>query len=296
MLLALIILLIAVGVLLLLFLLQERELRDISRQLREIRGLDTNELVHTLSGRRSSLELTNEINSLLRETRANRIDHARKNHELEQMMTNISHDLRTPLTSAMGYINMIRTLDLPQAEKEREIGIVEKRLLRLEELLNSFFEFSRIISEEEKPELEELNLVTTLEEAVAHYYDDYCEKGREILLYRSVPKYKILSNRSMLMRIFDNLIGNALKHGEGSLIITLESSDTARIRFENRLTAPDLDVDRIFDEFYTIDISRTKGNTGLGLAIAKQFTHILGGRISAEHVGGLFSVTMELNQ
>lgn len=296
MLLAVIILLTAAVVLLFLLMLQRREIRDISSQLREVKGLDTNELIHTLSGDKSCLELIEEINSLLRETRGNRIDYARKNHELEQMMTNISHDLRTPLTSAMGYIHMIRTLDLPQAEKEREIEIVEKRLLRLEELLNSFFEFSRIISGEEKPELEEMNLVAALEEAVAHYYDDYSERGREILLCCDVPKYKILSNRSMLMRIFDNLIGNALKHGEGNLTVTLESLDSARIRFENRVTDPDLDVDHVFDEFYTTDISRTKGNTGLGLAIAKQFTHMLGGEISAEHVGGLFSVMIDLNR
>lgn len=295
MILALAVLSITAAILLFLFLIQKREIRDIACQMREIRRQDTNGLIHTLTGEKNCLELANEINSLLREVQDMRIDHARKNHELEQMMTNISHDLRTPLTSAMGYVNMLRTLDLPQEEKEREIQIVEKRLLRLEELLNSFFAFSRIISGEEKPEPEKLNLVAVLEESAAHYYDDYCEKGRGILLHHDVSKYKILSNRSMLMRIFDNLIGNALKHGEGDLAITLETSGgTVLIRFENRVDDPDLDASRVFDEFYTTDISRTKGNTGLGLAIAKQFTRILGGEISAEHTGDSFAVIVKL--
>ena len=100
------------------------------------------------------------------------------------------------------------------------------------------------------------------------------------------------------MRIFDNLISNALKHGTGNLTISvdlvkdIQSNETVQIRFANELHDPAMDINHIFDEFYTTDISRTKGNTGLGLAIVKQFTEILNGSISAQNADGLFTMTV----
>ena len=138
-----------------------------------------------------------------------------------------------------------------------------------------------------------MNLVSVLEESIIHYYEDYNGQGREIILNSGNPRIKILSNRNMLMRIFDNLIGNALKHGTGNLTITVIQSDTIQLRFENELIDSEIDTDRIFEEFYTTDISRTKGNTGLGLAIAKQFTEMLGGKISAAHEGIIFDLDLE---
>lgn len=289
---AVILLGIAVAVLLLLCILQRREIRHITRQLAEIKDEDTNVLIH--SGNGTADALINRINALLRETREMRIVYHQKNHALEQMMTNISHDLRTPLTSAMGYINMIQNADLSEEEKSRELAIVEKRLLRLEELINSFFEFSKIISGGKQPEKTELNLVSVLEESIVHYYDDYCGRNRQIIFQCETHRLMIRSNQNMLLRIFDNLISNALKHGEGDLTIAVYSAERITICFENKLLSPNIDTEHIFDEFYTTDISRTKGNTGLGLAIAKQFTEMLDGKVSAAVNGMVFSVTIVL--
>lgn len=289
---AVIVLSIAAAVLLLLCILQKREILHISKQLTELKGEDTNVLIH--SGNGTADVLINRINTLLNETREMRVLYNQKNHALEQMMTNISHDLRTPLTSAMGYIHMIQHTDLPEEEKSRELAIVEKRLLRLEELIGSFFEFSQIISSGKQPEKTELNLVSVLEESIVHYYDDYCDRGRQIIFQCDTHRQMISSNQTMLLRIFDNLISNALKHGEGDLTITVRHAEKVQISFENTIISPNLDVTHIFDEFYTTDISRTKGNTGLGLAIAKQFTEMLGGRISAQVDGTVFGVMITL--
>ncbi len=142
--------------------------------------------------------------------------------------------------------------------------------------IGSFFEFSQIISSGKQPEKTELNLVSVLEESIVHYYDDYCDRGRQIVFQCSTHRLLIASNQNMLLRIFDNLISNALKHGEGDLTVTVHNTEGVQILFENILLTPNLDVTHIFDEFYTTDISRTKGNMGLGLAIAKQFTEMLG--------------------
>ena len=297
MLLALLLMIVTAGILLFLLLLQRREIKSMSEQLREIKTQDTNQLLHTQSGNRACEELIYEINDILREARAVQIQYRQKSHALEQMLTNISHDLRTPLTSAMGYMGIIRSSQLSRDELEQEIEIIDKKLFRLEELINSFFEFSRILSSDRQPEMEELNLISILEEAMAHYYDDYCSQGRRIFFDHDNSRLAIRSNRSMLLRIFDNLIGNGLKHGMGDISITLIRTDSVGIRFENALSdsvLDPLDMDRIFDEFYTTDISRTKGSTGLGLAIVKQFTQMLGGEISGEYEGERFAVTVEL--
>lgn len=286
---------IVAAVLLFLFIMQKREINSISAQLDSLLKQDTNGLVHSQNGGKDCAELIDKINTLLKGMRQSKMHYRQKSHELEQMMTNISHDLRTPLTSAMGYIDIIRHSDLPQEEKEREIMIVEQRLIRLEELLNSFFEFSKIISGDKQPEREQLNLVEVLQESIVHYFDDYCAQNREIRLEGNKSKLKIMSNRTVLMRIFDNLIGNAYKHGAGNLSVIVSDSDGVKIRFENEYVDSDLEIDRVFDEFYTTDISRTKGNTGLGLAIAKQFTEMLGGKIAAEYDGERFSVTVEFS-
>ena len=295
MLLALLLMIVAAGILLFFLLLQRREIKSMSEQLREIKTQDTNQLVHAQSGNRACEELIHEINAILRKARVAQIQYRQKSHALEQMLTNISHDLRTPLTSAMGYMGIIHNSQLSREELEREIEIINKKLFRLEELVNSFFEFSRIFSSNRPPEVEDLNLVSVLEEAMGHYYDDYCSQGRRIFFDHDSSRLAIRSNQSMLLRIFDNLIGNGLKHGIGDVSITLIRTDSIGIRFENALsdsTLDPLDMDRIFDEFYTTDISRTKGSTGLGLAIVKQFTQMLGGQIFGEYDGRLFSVTV----
>ncbi len=279
-------------IVLFILILQRHEIKNISNQIDEILSRESNELVHSVNGGISD-NLINRINELLKKMRYNQILYNKKSHDLEQMITNISHDLRTPLTSAMGYINIILNSDMPENEKEEQIRIVEKRLLRLEELINSFFEFSKIVSGNQKPEIVQLNIIEVLQESIVHYYDDFCNQEREIIFNCDTSRIMINSNRSMLMRIFDNLIGNACKHGTGNLAVNVIKADNISICLENELYDSHIDISRIFDEFYTTDISRTKGNTGLGLAIARQFIEMLGGSISAEYTRNIFSITAE---
>lgn len=275
-----------------LLILQKREIKSILKQIDNILLHESNELVHS-ENCGILHDLINKINELLKITRENQILYSKKNHSLDQMMTNISHDLRTPLTSAMGYINLLQNSQLSEAEKSREIDIIAKRLVRLEELINSFFELSQVLSSGKSPEKTDVNLVSVLEEAIVHYYDDYRGQNKQIIFNCEYHKLELFSNRGMLLRIFDNLIGNALKHGDGDLTVTVEKGDGVILKFRNRLVFSEISMEHIFDEFYTTDISRTKGNTGLGLAIAKQFTEMLGGSIEAVQIGEDFLITVK---
>lgn len=274
-----------------------REIHSMSRELKKIRSETTNQLVHT-SGVAKYSELVEIINNMLLDMQKMRAEYAKKNHSLDSMLTNISHDLRTPLTSAMGYIGLVVDPEITEEEKQRELDIIRRRLLRLEELIDSFFEFSRMIASERAPELSVISLNSVLEECIVHYYDDYSSRNRCVDLRCKDNRIKISSNRNMLMRVFDNLISNAFKHGKGDLIVNVDTSsaETVELSFSNIPDGDFPDIDLVFDEFYTTDISRTRNNTGLGLAIAKQFTEMLGGSIKAENKDGYFNIIIRFKR
>ena len=261
-------------------------------QIQRIKDQDTNNLVNLEMGM-GDPALINEINSLLKMIRQERIFYNRKSHDLEQMMTNISHDLRTPLTSALGYVRLAQYETTDEAERTRELEITERKLRRLQELIDQFFEFYKVISEGKQPEMTQINLIGVLEESISHYYDDYNDRGRRIEFESEKSNVPILSNKDMLMRVFDNLINNAMKHGRETLYIDVDPHERI-VTLKNNTAEKNLDPSHVFDEFYTTQTSRTAGSTGLGMAIAKQFIEILGGSINASVVGEDFIVTIKL--
>ena len=150
---------------------------SMAEQIKYINSTETNQLLHSEYGGVSE-NLINEINEVLKEKRSDSIYYQRKSHTIDQMITNISHDIRTPLTSAMGYINLVRNSDLDEKEKERELEVIEKRLHRMEELIEQFFEFSKVISKDEEIKKEDLNLIGVLVRYLLHY-----QKSLEAYLY-----------------------------------------------------------------------------------------------------------------
>lgn len=263
--------------------LEKAEIKRLKKELDFIMSNDTNRILHTEFNSKELKEFVSAVNMYLSEIQKRKTEIEHKNNNLMVMMRNISHDLRTPLTSAAGYTDLILNSDLTEDEKISEMKIVEARLKRLTELVDSFFEFSKILTTNKEIELETVNLIGILEECIGNFYEDYKKENREVDFITSNNKISISTNRTMLSRIFENLISNALKYGSGNLTIEVisENTDVIRISFTNRIIDKDLDTGRIFDDFYTTDISRTKGSTGLGLAIAKEFTEQLNGNIEA---------------
>ena len=240
-------------------------------------------------------KLINTINNSLKDYQDIQNEYETKSNNLQKMMMNISHDLRTPLTSALGYIDIILKSDIKNKEEVKNLKIIEDRLKRLSELIDSFFMFSKIISNSDNIVLEDINIIAVLEKAISNHYEDFSNSKRIINFKTNKRKIIIKSNELMLSRIFDNLIRNAFIHSLGNLDINVYSDKTLVISFSNDLLYPSLDIDRIFDEFYTVDISRTKGHTGLGLAIAKEFVLELNGKIEAKKINNKLTITIEFN-
>ena len=269
------------------------ELRRIKKELDLVLSRKTNGLVHTEFTSKEIHDLVECINTHLTEIKSKESKLERKNANFIKMIRNISHDLRTPLTSSLGYVSLMLESDVTEQEKIKNLKIVEERLKRLSELIDSFFEFSKILSNDQIIELDEINLVAVIEKAISNHYEDFSKDNRMIDFKTNKRKIKIKSNEVMLIRVFDNLIRNAYKHSNGNLDIEInQTPDKVKIKFINDLLYNDLDVDRIFDEFYTVDISRTKGNTGLGLAIAKEFVEQLKGKIKADKKNNKLIITI----
>ena len=260
----------------------KRELKRIKKELDFVLSRQTNGLVHTEFVSKEIHDLVDCINTHLIKMKSKEIQLGRKNANFVKMIRNVSHDLRTPLTSSLGYVSLILESNMNEQDRVKNLKIVEERLKRLSELIDSFFEFSKLLSHDQIIELDEINLVAVMEKAISNYYEDFSKEGRTINFYTDRRHIKLKSNEVMLVRVFDNLIFNAYKHSEGYLDIEIQQcDDKVVLKFQNDLQYNDLDVERIFDEFYTVDISRTKGNTGLGLAIVKEFVEELNGTIEA---------------
>lgn len=276
----------------------KRELGRVEKNIRLIKDSDSNRLVHSELTIKELDRLIGEINNVISEAKEAKVDYKNKSEQLKKMITNISHDLRTPLTSALGYIDIMLTsyeMDNEQGKNYgfKDLKIVKERLERLEELINSFFEFTKDEFVNASITVRDVNLIRVLEESIAHYFDDFNNKNRRIIFNEYPIKLVLKSDRDILLRIFDNIIGNAYKHSEYDLHITVKQEEKIRLIFTNKLMHANLDLDHIFDEFYTYDISRQKGNTGLGLAIVKQLVQRLGGAVYAKTEDGNLSIVVE---
>ena len=271
----------------------KRELKRIKKELDLVLSRKTNSLVHVEFTTKEIKELVDCINKHLTNINDKESKLEKKNTNFIKMIRNISHDLRTPLTSSLGYVNLILNSNEKEQEKIKNLKIVEERLKRLSELIDSFFEFTKVLSNDQTIELANVNLVGIMEKSISNHYEDFQELKRMIEF--KTPKRKILlnTNEIMLTRVFDNLIRNAYKHSSSNLKIEiLEEKNTNKIKFTNDLISEEIDVDQIFDEFYTVDISRTKGNTGLGLAISKEFVEQIKGKIQAKKSHNILIITI----
>lgn len=236
-----------------------------------------------------------EINKSLEERQKSEVQYRRMDLELRQAIANISHDLRTPLRSIMGYMQLLDD-DLPLEKRKEYLDIMKKRSETLLMLVNSFYDLSRLQSREYKLELKTLNLVTLFYDLLALYYKDFTDKNMEPILDIDENAPLIIGDENAVIRIFSNLIENALKYGENYLFIEFKNDGNERVITKFVNSAPKLkeeDVERIFDRFYTGDFTRNYKNTGLGLAIVKELIQQMGHNIYAKLIDGKLNIIIE---
>jgi len=270
-------------------------LGNIIEQLKIINSTKTNSKILISAGNKQTKELALEINKNLAEKQKTEIEYKRMDLELRQAISNISHDLRTPLTSIMGYMQLIEDSSLSDKEKKQYIDIVKGRSKSLEILISSFYDLSRLEAKEYKFELKALNVSSIICEITASFYKNFTDKGIEPIFHIDEKVALVIADENALGRIFSNLMQNILNYSNKSVSISLEQHKGYLITvFQN--DAPDLlqeDVCHLFERFFTADRTRGGKSTGLGLAITKQLVEQMGHTIGAELTDGKLSIQIK---
>lgn len=249
---------------------------------------DTNVLISVSSSDKTIKRLAKAINIQLSELRKIKRQYENGDQELKEAITNISHDLRTPLTAIWGYLDLLEKKVLSEDER-RYVEQIRNRSESLKQLTEELFRYSVISS---TPELcyENVNVCKVLEETILSF--EGALQNANIIPDIKLPSKAVLRKLdcTALTRIFSNIINNAIKYSDGNLIVELK--EDATIIFTN--TARGLsavEVGKLFDRFYTVDSARK--STGLGLSIAKLLTERMGGMIAAEFDNEMLSIKIK---
>jgi len=261
-----------------------------------LENADTNYQITSVSSIGKTEELIMAVNHLTVRYREERRKMMKENGIYRESITSISHDIRTPLTSAKGYLQMLQKQNVTEEKRKEYLNIVEKRLDHVTDMLDQLFEYTRIEAGEMELALEELNAANLFAETISLFYTDFMERGCEPEVYLEKEPCKIYADRHAFARITENLIKNAMVHGTGGYQFSLvKENEWACILISNLTDSIEKgDVDKIFDRFYTTDRSRSRKTTGLGLAIVKRFTEVLGGRVKADLEGNRFTIEVRL--
>lgn len=219
-----------------------------------------------------------------------------------ELITNVAHDLRTPLTSIIGYLELLsKGIPLPQEMQQKYIEIVYTKAKRLEKLIEDLFGFTKV--GKVSMNVGKVDIVKLLGQLLEEFYPSFADKELTYELVSNVPAQVITADGNLLARLFDNLINNAIKYGaEGKkvLVNVLVEEEIVTVSVTNYgYVIPADELPLIFNKFYRVEQSRSTatGGTGLGLAIAKNIVDMHGGTISvaSDLNGTVFTVKLKVN-
>lgn len=277
-----------------LYLFQE-QLRDLLRQLRDL-SPDSNQRLTCFLRDRSVTGLCREINRLVEEGRQAVLDASETRRQLQHTITCVSHDIRTPLTGASGYVQLLEQTGDPE-KRLRYCRIVRGKLSELEELLDELFLYTRLTSGSFPLECRPVQLYLAVCDALAGWYEAAFSQEQaedvpamEPVLCFSDQALWVQADPSQLGRVLRNLISNAFAHGQGQLSVTQSGSSLV---FSNQVADPrGLRPELLFERFYREDACRRGSHAGLGLSIARELMEGMGGSIRGELSGNTLSITL----
>lgn len=270
-----------------LFLLRQ-DIRALGRDVEARLEADTNVGLDSGSQDKQIRALAAQLDAQFKTLRREQLRYRQGDQELKEAITNISHDLRTPLTAICGYLELLEQEETTEAVS-RYLGLIRGRAMSMKQLTEELFRYSLTASGEEELRLETVDMNAAVEESVASFYGVFT--GRGITPQVRLPRERVLRplDPAALNRILGNILNNALKYSRGDLEITLTESGT--LTFAN--AAPDLsevEVGRLFDRFFTVEAARN--STGLGLSISKILTERMGGKILARYDRGKLCICL----
>ncbi|MDA3129420.1 sensor histidine kinase [Aliibacillus thermotolerans] len=277
------------------FIALKKEVKKITKQLQNYNDRKTNKKIDMTLFDQEMEKLGQELNTLIDLHVAENRKRLHFENEQKKAIANMSHDLRTPLTSIIGYIQMANNDDVTDRERKDLLTTASERAKRLERLLNDFFELSMIESVDYTLESERINLKKITVDVLMSFYDLFQEKHLEPTIHLSENDVFIFADESAVIRVIENLLSNALTHSDGNIMIKLnEEESTVQLIVKNdAFSLTEQDVERMFDRFFMADLSRSGKSSGLGLSIVKSLMEKMNGTITGDLKDGQLSIVCE---
>ena len=275
------------------------ELRRIARLLDARRNVCASANVRVTIGSRAPgiAELAEAINGELDRTMQAHVASMRAQRDFQRDLSALSHDIRTPLTGAKGYLQLAVDESDPELERRRIDAAVE-RIDRTSELLDALFSYTKASDPDLALDIEPVDLRKVVEQCLLGHYPDFERLGWEPVVSGADAPHVVEANRQALERIVENLVSNALRHGSDAPEISIaEASEQAILSISNPIDDPDeLDVDHLFDRFYRADSARRGGGSGLGLATSAKLAEAMGMALEARVDGGALAIDLLLGR
>lgn len=278
---------VAIGLLAAKIFLMRKAAGEIAQSLGEKLRADTNTLIDISTRDRAMRALASQINGELHRLQVLRRRYRQGDLELKAAVTNISHDLRTPLTAICGYLELLEGEE--KAPKAAEyLEIIQGRALLLRQLTEELFRYCMVLSDPGDLAPEPISLNAVLESSLAAFYAELTGRGVQPVVHMPPEKVVRRLDRAALSRVFSNLLSNAAKYSDGDLEITLTPGGAVVFANSSR-SLSSVEVQKLFDRFYTVEAARK--STGLGLSIARALAERMGGELAAEYREGKLYIT-----
>nr|WP_028776736.1 HAMP domain-containing sensor histidine kinase [Shimazuella kribbensis] len=266
------------------FYLLKKEIKNVTKQLNELSGKKTKKKIDLAHFDKDLEKLASGINDQIDLTLQAYVEKQRKENELKQAIANISHDIRTPMTSILGYIQFLEINELPPEKRAEYITTIKNGANRLKVLLEDFFELSLIQSVDYPLKLEKIELNQLLLEVLIGFYEPFLQQNMEPNIHIPKEEISIVGDSSAVKRVIENLVLNAMKHSDGNINIQLvKKQSSVQLTISNDVSGlNENDIIFLFDRFYKADKTRSEKGTGLGLSIAKSLMLKMQGSLTAE--------------
>ncbi|MBE5944266.1 MAG: HAMP domain-containing histidine kinase [Lachnospiraceae bacterium] len=304
-----IVLLVALVTITIKYILYRRQIKTICRQIQFVSQDITNHRIRTDLTKKEVVELAELINEMVDEHNKESVEFMSKDKRLKEALTAVSHDIRTPLTSLKGYFELLMSEE-DYDKKLQYAGVMSERMDNLSDLLDELFTYTKLQNQDYKLELCELDMTRLVLDTIFSFYEIFKEKGCEPELDIDDKSYIVMCNDVAVKRVISNVVRNALVHGVGNIRLEYKLEDktvlddnkilpngnvitSKQIKFtcRNSIAHPEnMDITQVFDRFYKADKARKEKSTGLGLAIAKEMVERMGGEISANLDGRIFTI------
>ncbi len=265
----------------------KKSVREIKEEMNYRLENSTNTLIGISSRDKDMCELADCLNKNLSDLRNRRRIYEQGDRELKEAITNISHDIRTPLTAINGYLDLMENIQNEQIAYYT--SMIRSRTEVMKQLTEELFQYSIIVSVQEN-NMENVCINEILEETLAGFYGEITKHGIVPDIDITDERIEKKLDKSALSRIFSNIISNAIKYSDGDFHVRMYGNNITFSNSANKLTS--IEAKKLFDRFYTVETA--KNSTGLGLSIAKVLTERMGGKISATLSGNLLTIEINL--